>query len=202
MIQVAQKTVLHRMSELLCDPESLRFSKPFHDGTGLFVSNGAVLLCFGDIDVPDDLPITRKRDGVWDVTEGGRKPPDRAIEVLAGVSIGVLPLPVVDGPSDELDSLWQQMQECPACEGLGFGTCDMGHEHDCDDCKGAGEYLQEVNEATEPVEFLGATFARRLLWVVSQLPGVRACPEMIGHMLGFTFDGGRGALCELQVKNR
>jgi len=200
MVEVAQKTVLHRMAELICDPESLRFSKPFHDGTGLFISDGAIVLSFGDIEPPEDLPCTRKRDGAWEIAEGHRRPPDRASEVVSQVVTGVLSFPVVEGPPNGLNLLWQKMEECPLCDGDGFCVCDMGHQHDCDDCGGAGEYLQEVDEADDVIEFVGGTFARRLLWIAAQLPNVKACPYMFGNMLGFTFDGGIGGLMQMKVE--
>ena len=49
-----------------------------------------------------------------------------------------------------------KMVECPACFGYGERECDMGHEHECDECNGNGVVASRprrefVSLAGEPV---------------------------------------------------
>jgi len=195
----AGQSVFHEMASLICDPESSRFGKPFHDGISLYISNHALLLDFGNINPPDDVEINRKSDGKWTVADSDRKPPEKAHVLLESVTCGTREFPLVKGPPVGSDRLWQELQDCEICGGIGSRECDMGHDHDCDDCNGRGSYMQDVDEAKEPVEFMGKHFARRLIWIVSRLPNVKACDEMRGEMLGFTFDGGRGGLMAIKI---
>ena len=196
-----ETTLVEKMAQLLCDPESTRFSKPYHDGTGLYVTDGRLLLSFGDIEPPEGMPCNVKVDGKWQIEEPHRKPPERSEELLLRVVTGILSVPAVDGPPEGCNHLWETMQECGPCGGLGYQECDLGHEHDCVDCRGTGQFLQSCDEAGEGVEILGEEFARRYVWVIGKLPGMKLCPQLYEHMLGFTFDGGKGGLMAI-MKDR
>lgn len=198
-------TLVEKMAQLLCDPESPRFSKPYHDGTGLFISDGRMLLAFGDIQPPEGVPCWVKVDGKYQIEDKFRIPPEKSAEIVGkyvGKFVtGVLPVPSVDGPPKCCNALWAKIEECEPCDGLGYRECDMGHDHDCEDCGGKGEFLQVCDEARDEVDILESTFARRYVWVMSQLPGVKLCPYVKDEMLGFTFDGGKGVLMAI-MKDR
>ena len=201
MSVVAESTLIERATHLLCDPQSRQFSRPYHDGESLYVTDGRMILAFGDIEPPDGLAIHRKIDGEWKLDDGHRKPPERSGELLQGVVTGILSVPTVDGPPEDVNAIWERMSECIVCHGEKYLECDMGHQHDCSECEGDGEYLQYCDEAGEAVEILSNDFARRYVWIMGQLPGVRICPHMFEHMLGFTFDGGRGGLMALKKED-
>lgn len=201
-------TVAHAVStfetmiQMICDPASSRFDKPYHDGTGLYISDGRILLSFGDVRPPEGVPCVFKIDGEWVIGEKHRKPPDGSAEFIAGVGDGTLDVPTVGGPPKGANLLWEKMEECGPCGGDGYQECDMGHDHDCDDCDGKGEFLQDCDEAKEDVEILGHCFARRYVWAIGQLPGVKMCPEVRNEMLCFTFEGGKGVLMAVMKDHR
>lgn len=203
-MQVADDLMLFdQMAKLICDPESMRWRKPFNDGTGWFISDGRILLWFEHVDVPDSMDCQRKNNGEWSEGKSGfRNPPERSLEILSDLPEATVHVPSVNGPPSHVDALWQAMETCDACSGGGYRECSMGHEHDCPDCDGKGVYPQDCEEAGEEIEIHGELFARRYVWILSQLPDVKMCSELRNtHKLGFSFRGGRGAVMS-RVKNK
>lgn len=71
--------------------------------------------------------------------------------------------------------------ECPICDGTGYQECDLGHEHDCDECQGngwtrgrVGKTDKEIHVTHNGIEcdvYIGdERFARELIAKVSALP--------------------------------
>jgi hypothetical protein len=130
------------------------------------------------------------------VEKAGR---DIGINALATIldQIGTCdcPIPAVEGPMDDLDRLWQTVEDCDECSGRGWKTCNMGHQHDCGECDGEGKINTLHPSAMEPVTIAGVRTARRYAWIISQIPGVLAgkADRSDGRdALGFRFQGGRG----------
>ena len=178
----------------IIDPED-RPDKPlWHDGT-LYLTDGRILvvvpnqpqpescwLLHGDFfsEKPEKQDRWRsiKADGVFKLSVPCDFAPFGPIEVK--------------GPPSGLNALWQSMQECDSCHGRGWRRCDMDHEHDCIECDGEGELMQEAACAGDLVPVGELTLKRQYAWLVSQLPGVVVgkCPTM--EALAFRFDGGHG----------
>jgi len=184
--------------EMILDPEH-RFSGPlWHQGT-LYITDGRILI---------EMQNQTQPEGAW-LDDGERFHPPKAegektwqrpislktvAECMNGVGQCCELMPAVDGPPEELDRLWQSMDECDRCDGRGWRECDMGHEHDCDECSGEGMTLNTNPAAHERLFIAGVTVARRYAWIVSQLPGVTVGKADGVDALAFRFDGGSGIL--------
>lgn len=82
---------------------------------------------------------------------------------------------------------------CRYCNGNGVRTCDLGHDHDCDECDGTGE----VEEW--PSQDIGACrFSERYLSKIITLPGLKFYPTSAENPALFTFDGGEGTLAQMR----
>ena len=44
---------------------------------------------------------------------------------------------IVEKEDDEEETYCEG--ECPDCQGYGYQECDLGHEHDCEECNGTGK---------------------------------------------------------------
>lgn len=110
----------------------------------------------------------------------------------------LLDVPVVTRPSG-CDNRWLSKGDCDECDGLGVAICDMGHEHDCPDCGGCGTVDVLMDEAMERVEVAnGAEFARRYLWVLSRLDGIKVGNPTANNPMFFTHANGEGCLMPLK----
>lgn len=88
--------------------------------------------------------------------------------------------------------------ECPVCEGT-------GHEHpdcpdcccDCEECDGSGKVPVQTYAALR-----GGYFNSTYTNLLAQLPGLqmpKECPSDESIPIGFTFDGGRGAIMRVRA---
>lgn len=169
-------------------PDYPRISKPWHQDAILCVSDGRILIAFDAETPPEGMDVAVRAQ-----CKKGQHPPD-ANAILAQIKDKIQDsLPPVQGPNGDWSARWEAKVECDTCDGSGEVTCDMGHDHDCDDCDG-GECIDEVPEARELVQIGDREFARKYIWILSQLPGLELYGASADHMLGFTFTGGRGCL--------
>lgn len=99
---------------------------------------------------------------------------------------------------------------CDECIGLGTRTCDMGHEHDCDECDGTGKVLgwcgacRDIRSAEQfPCGNATIKIAKYLARKISALPGPiewGTCGRL-DHPLCFTFgENGKGVVMGMDDK--
>lgn len=196
---------VQELIERIVDPDGRLPAPLWHDGT-LYITDGAILI---------EIEEHPKPDNAWQVVGGKFQPagsgldslpsrkikPEAIAKIMEMVKACDCPVTAVEGPPDEVDRLWQTVEECYECSGRGWATCSMGHQHDCDDCDGEGDVTTEHPSAREPVDVDGVRVARRYIWIVSQLPEVMAGKVVIPdgwNALGFKFQGGRGIVMGLK----
>lgn len=109
-------------------------------------------------------------------------------------------LPIVTKPRG-CDDCWLCKGDCRECDGTGQVECDMGHDHECPDCAGLGIVDEIVEESLERIELSnGVGFARRYLWVLSKLEGIKIGNPVDNSPLFFTHASGEGCLMPLKSK--
>lgn len=156
-------------------------------GTHLpFVQDGYVVATNGRILVrtPATMPLLPAWTEVATETVEGRRrvprcaavwpTPDRLAEVAA-IMLGDLAKIPATAP-------------CDRCGGKGYRECDIGHEHDCDSCDGAGHQKVQV-----PVDVGRLKFRSDFLRILVRA-GVReiqlpTTPDRPGYFHGPGFDG-------------
>lgn len=183
-----------------------RINHPLVSKGVVWVTDGRLLLEF-DIEswgLPEG-PFWLDEHGVW--ISRGEELKDKPIkrDSIAGVmewakGNEVIELPQVDGPPAGVDEKWETQVECDFCGGSGFRECDMGHEHDCNQCCGVGTESDLCEEAVERVTIKDRDYARHYVWLINRLPGCVAVNQTMEGSLGFTFEGGRGVLQSMKVQ--
>lgn len=198
----------HWLAERACDEFHTAVLKPFWRDGWAYFTDGRILIRLRCEGLPDDLDHKRFENGKWsgvDEDKGPRWGSSRTIppatdQVISQMSPDtVLDPPAVEGPEDEWDAKWRFEDECESCHGLGSVECDMGHDHDCNECEGKGRATGQADEAARRSDFHGRDFQRFYLWIISQLPSVKLSKPSEDKMgiLSFRFAGGEGLLCAL-----
>jgi hypothetical protein len=181
--------------DAFCASEPMPFDllAPFMFEGNTYATDGVILIrLFGN---PCGLPES----------EPNRKLPNplKPYERNSGRELRFVACPKVSKPRG-VDLFWRKdvEKDCKACNGIGACTCPCGEVgHGCVECGGIGrEWKFSVVEAAyKHVDFEGCNFARRYIWLISQLPKVKiAGGDHIWPMLKFKFTGGDGLLYGLR----
>lgn len=188
MSAVCDVSLIEKIVSQASNPEYYRISKPWYQPGLLCVTDGRILIVFDADSPPEGMDVV-----IRDQCEKGKNPPD-ANPILAQIRDEIPDtLPAVNGPDEDWTPRWESTGECYKCCGTGEVECDMGHDHECDQCEG-GECIGEVPEARERILIRDREFARKYIWILSQLPELKLHDAQSEHMIGFTFSGGRGCL--------
>lgn len=195
---------LAELSKLVLTPDS-RISHPLVVNGFIWLTDGRVLL---ELDVrawgAPELPFWMDEQDRWikhgDISGSPIKRSSIAgvLEIAKGeLSIEI---PSVEGPPPEANERWEVDEECSFCAGNGWNECSMGHQHECDQCCGAGIDVDFCEEANERIPIGERDFARHYVWLINQLPGCVGVNLTPTGSLGFKFEGGRGVLQSMQVR--
>jgi hypothetical protein len=108
---------------------------------------------------------------------------------------------------------WPNVDPCSACVGTGMVDCEpcggdglcsqcrCKSDHECGFCDGEGEVSCDLCCQNGSLEhrFGNAELARKLAYLVSQLPNVQYVPQPEAEgAVRFKFDGGEGIVCSLR----
>lgn len=160
-----------------CAADRTNLSRPFHQGEWTYACSGQWFI---------RVPRT-------DVDYGGseRTPPKMERLLESGQVAFWQPLPALE----RLES----MMQCRRCEGTGKGarvTCECcDHEHHCgtcDECEGAGKYMQPVPVATPSGLLAWANYERLLALPAVQIGVLHEWRGFDDSRIYFRFDGGEG----------
>ena len=184
--------------------ESYERLLPWFENGIVYITDGRIAVTF-DCDEPPEGIMCRVYDSQmrdWRCRDTGfvRPSPPRNFDQQISYACRFqeyVAFPEIVKPEDS-DERWQIEQACDICDGKQWVTCNMGHEHDCEECEDGIETVY-CDEGGAPVEVGEAKFQTRLLWHASQLPNVRLCTPKPSQGLqseatGFVFDGGRGVI--------
>jgi hypothetical protein len=141
---------------------------PWHFKGWVYSTNGRVL-------------VRVRAKGVWDDVKGAPN-----VETLFDGPHGTA------GAEHEVPVVESVKEDCGRCEGLGWLTCNLDHDHACPDCDGVGE---SVKFTTEEVTVGDRCFFGRNLWLIRHLPGVKLWidPALANNISVYVaWDGGEG----------
>lgn len=174
-----------KFADLICDEEytPVGHGWPWFDGTHVWVMDRAIMIRFLVADRPKAGCLIHYRGDIWQLPPYGSaatlmsfKLPERMLAVLGSEpcrkQLGV----TVDGPPPGVGRLWERPNS------------------------GEPSYLSRCSQAAERVRILNQTFARRYVWIISQLPELRI--EVKRGAMQFTFDGGRGVLAAMSDERK
>ena len=191
--------------KMVCDDDWLT---PWHDKGNLYFTDGriAIELC----EVAPWPGIKCRVEGLsgWVYLEkpgakSNRTPPNVKSVIDSVWCNCVASVPVIEQPHGTNEK-WESVEECEDCQGEGEAECDMGHFHECDGCDGTGTIDVVDDSATESVLIGGVRYAKRLVWIISQLPEAKIGKPSEKNPSGdwcampFSFQGGRGALMPME----
>lgn len=185
------------LRQTVCDDDWYRLPIPFWINEELSFTNGWLVVSLECPEPPpEDFECRRFVDGKWDKSEQ-RSPPSLQ-PIYTSNSHGTIEVPDVKGPDDGWSPKWTVKSECAQCDGRGYETCDLDHDHECESCGEEGEFEQTVDEAIEPIAIEQFNYKRFLVWVVSKLPDARFCEPDESGKIEFTFRFGRGAMMPIK----
>jgi hypothetical protein len=168
---------------------------PWFDGSNVWVSDKALILRFTMCNAPVGDVLLPYKYGLWKCPQGMSAQRDLLMWNPPVEHIGLISpepcrkdMPVsVAGKPLNCDRLWKRLVPC---------DCDQGGDI-CGLCIGMREYLERIDEASEPHRVFNRTFGRRYLWIVSQLPGLKI--EVRRGAMQLQFEGGRGVLMGMET---
>lgn len=191
-----------------CATHDVRFylQEPLSIGEWIYATDGYVL-----VRVPNDgRPQSTEHPAHIDFSKPLLTPCEHYAPLVLPPAPELPPCEACDGTGE--------VGTCVECDGDGYRECDMGHEHDCPDCKGTGEikgadeicgvcYGSKVRRSLLTSEDYdrvatrigAAQFNFFLLDRIARLPGLEmGVPSAPHERCPFRFDGGIGAIMPLR----
>lgn len=163
---------------------------PWFDGCNVWVADRALLLRFPMWEAPVGDVLWPYKSGLWKTPSAALirwNPPVNHLSLISPEPCRKqMPVSVAGKPLN-CDRLWKRLVPCQ-CQSPG-GDSGLGV---CFKCAGMREYPETIDEAFERHRVLNRDFARRYLWIVSQLPELRI--EVRRGAMQLEFTGGRGVL--------
>jgi hypothetical protein len=188
-----------RIATQILDPE-VRTDKPiWHAGT-LYLTDGRILVAMPNQEQPHDawLLYGDHFSRTQDAKQYERINATSLFAIAKPAEFAPYLMPKIDGPPGDVDALWQSMQECGECSGFGWRECNMGHEHDCDNCDGDGKIMDECEEASQRTQVGDKAIKRRYAWIISQMPAVVIGNHPTTDAIAFRFSEGCGLVMVLK----
>ncbi len=131
--------------------------------------------------------MQRGRDAHSDAPDDDNEPYKRPNASVLFAGFDVSKLEAFDIP--ELHGV--EKVKCSSCNGLGYSTCNLGHNHDCD-CDGG------TNEKWPTKDIGSACFSERYLSKIKRLPSLKFFPTSANSAALFTFDNCQGLLMPMR----
>ncbi len=190
--------------------KAIDLTQPWSAGEYTYAANGHIMVRVprrDDVPERSNVPLVQH---IWDGSLIGR---EKAKPLPKVPSLGVKSCETCEGSG--------RVVTCNHCAGEGVQECDMGHEHECEECDGDGEFQfrdgRDNPESARPCEdcegkgtsvdahdglktpvLIGdiACVALGYLMQISELPGVTWAPSGIHSdaPIPFWFEGGEGLL--------
>lgn len=162
----------------------LSYLPPFWKDGVLTITDGGMLVTIDCEEPEQEFRCSRFRDGTWHQPDNILRNTPDIIEILQfiGDPSGT-PIPKVDGPPQKANSRWEVTIPCDRCDGSGHRECNMGHDHECDECDGERTVEEVCREAREPIEIAGKYLQRRYVWTLLRIPGVSLCDSLNEDMV-------------------
>lgn len=170
VVETASETVVHGIELLhFCEPdEDCRYAinKPYVKNGYLAATDAKIMITFPSTD-PDT------------VFDAGRKAPNpkSVLDQISRVE-AVNTWPETFPKCDVCGLVKRRFpplpKGCKNCKGLGEVRCNLGHEHDCEDCDGRGStggYIGHSDESTCNITIGGRRFDRQYISRINSLPG-------------------------------